>query len=74
MQGELEIRKKLNGLFIIGMVMIVTIFVVDVNKYTGNYDIAFLSFGIGTFLIGFGLGATWMLNKWVKSILTDDDK
>lgn len=64
MQGELEIRKKLNVLFLIGMICGVSVFMVDVNKFTPDHDIAFLLFATGTFLVGFGIGATWILNKW----------
>jgi len=68
LQGELGIRKFLNIFFLIGMILVITIFFVDINKFFPNYDMAYLFFGIGTFLIGFGLGATWILNKWVKNI------
>lgn len=68
MQGELGIRKFLNLFFLAGMLLVVTIFFVDINKFFPNYDLAFLFFGVGTFLIGFGLGATWILNKWVNAI------
>lgn len=65
MQGELGIRKKMNILFLIGMIAVVTLFFVDLNRFTPDHDIAFLVFGIATFLVGFGIGATWILNKWV---------
>ena len=57
----------MNILFLILMIDIVSIFFVDLNRFTPDHDIAFLVFGIATLLIGFGVGATWILNKWVNT-------